>query len=57
MEGFLIRHLSWFDTLTVLNKVKGQAHRKSVIRHDFYCPIQGMGEKPSPLGEDFSMIR
>ena len=21
----------------------------------FYCPYQGMGEKPSPLGEDFSL--
>ncbi len=25
----------------------------SIIR---YCPIRGMGEKPSPLGEDFSLI-
>lgn len=22
-----------------------------------YCSIRGMGEKPSPLGEDFSMIQ
>ena len=22
----------------------------------FYCPARGMGEKPSPLGEDFSLI-
>jgi len=22
----------------------------------YYCPLRGMGEKPSPLGEDFSMI-
>jgi hypothetical protein len=22
-----------------------------------YCPSRGMGEKPSPLGEDFSMRR
>ncbi len=21
-----------------------------------YCPTRGMGEKPSPLGEDFSLI-
>jgi hypothetical protein len=21
----------------------------------FYCPPRGLGEKPSPLGEDFSM--
>ena len=21
-----------------------------------YCPIRGLGEKPSPLGEDFSML-
>jgi hypothetical protein len=21
-----------------------------------YCPLRGMGEKPSPLGEDFSML-
>ncbi|MEK6766325.1 MAG: hypothetical protein AABY49_08910, partial [Planctomycetota bacterium] len=21
-----------------------------------YCPTRGMGEKPSPLGEDFSML-
>jgi len=23
----------------------------------FYCPIRGIEEKPSPLGEDFSMIK
>jgi len=23
---------------------------------DYYCPLRGLGEKPSPLGEDFSMI-
>jgi hypothetical protein len=23
----------------------------------FYCPIRGMGENPSPLGEDFGMIK
>jgi hypothetical protein len=21
-----------------------------------YCPLRGMGEKPSPLGEDFSRL-
>jgi len=24
--------------------------------HKFYCPTRGMGEKPSPLGEDFSLF-
>ena len=23
---------------------------------DIYCPIQGMGEQPLPLGKDFSLI-
>jgi hypothetical protein len=22
----------------------------------YYCPLRGMGEKPSPLGEDFSRL-
>ena len=25
-----------------------------VLYMSAYCPIRGMGEKPSPLGEDFS---
>jgi len=24
-------------------------------RSDIYCPTRGLGEKPTPLGEDFSM--
>jgi hypothetical protein len=28
-----------------------------VAQAEAYCPIRGMGEKPSPLGEDFSMIK
>jgi hypothetical protein len=26
------------------------------IRQNLYCPARGMGEKPSPLGEDVSLI-
>jgi hypothetical protein len=25
-------------------------------QNGYYCHIRGMGEKPSPLGEDFSLI-
>jgi len=26
------------------------------FRFSVYCPTRGMGEKPSPLSEDFSLI-
>ena len=38
-------------------KIEKTAWRRSYIEGDLnYCPIRGLGEKPSPLGEDFSML-
>jgi len=37
--------------LLLLNK------REKVLILAYYCPIRGMGEKPSPLGEDFGIIK
>ena len=36
--------------------IKSVRKNKGRTRCTLYCPIRGMGEKPSPLGEDFSLI-
>jgi hypothetical protein len=36
-----------------LKKTRFKAHTQ--IRIESYCPTGGMGEKPWPLGEDFSL--
>jgi len=36
------------------NDLGWKIHTFGYTRRRIYCPTRGMGEKPSPLGEDFS---
>jgi len=41
----------------ILAKIDNDANRDEVpIDKHIFCPTRGMGEKPSPLGEDFSLM-
>jgi len=57
LETGLIQHLERFllELGSGFAFVGRQVHLE-VGDSDFYCPTRGMGEKPSPLGEDFSLI-
>ncbi|MBN1102205.1 MAG: HEPN domain-containing protein [Deltaproteobacteria bacterium] len=43
----------FYNTACFLCQQSAEKALKSVL---YYCPSRGMGEKPSPLGEDFSSI-
>ena len=41
---------------SILEKSGDQTRAESFIEKAIYCPYLGMGEKPSPSGEDFSRL-
>ena len=43
----------FYEVLDTIEKSKKYGKEAMV---SCYCPTRGMGEKPSPLGEDFSML-
>ena len=46
-----------FDAEIDINLTSERAHQMLIDAGvDYYCPPRGLGEKPSPLGEDFSML-